>query len=105
MATVNVTLRIDETLKKKADELFSDLGLTFNSAITVFLRQAVREQQIPFTIKREIPNSATLTAIKEVEKMKKNPSKYQSYSDVDTMMKDILKWYTTSNQPLNSKKI
>ena len=91
MSTVNVTLRIDEALKKEADDLFSDLGLTFNSATTVFLRQAVREQQIPFTIKREIPNAKTLAAIKEVEEMKNQPSKYKSYSDVDEMMEDLLK--------------
>lgn len=91
MSTVNVTLRIDENLKKQADELFSDLGFTFNSATTVFLRQAVREQQIPFIIRREVPNAATLAVLKEVEDMKKNPSKYRSYSDVDEMMEDILK--------------
>lgn len=90
MSTVNVTLRIDESLKKQADDLFSDLGFTFNSATTVFLRQAVREQKIPFTIKREIPNAETLAAIKEVEDMKKNPSNYKSYSDVDSMMEDLL---------------
>ncbi len=90
MSTVNVTLRIDKTLKEQADELFSDLGLTFNSATTVFLRQAVREQKIPFTIKREIPNAVTLAAVKEVEEMKKNPSEYKSYSDVDAMMDDLI---------------
>ena len=90
MSTVNVTLRIDENLKKQADDLFTDLGFTFNSATTVFLRQAVREQQIPFTIKREVPNAETLAAIKEVEEMKKNPSKYKSYNNVDDMMKDLL---------------
>ncbi|MCR5747413.1 MAG: type II toxin-antitoxin system RelB/DinJ family antitoxin [Lachnospiraceae bacterium] len=91
MGTVNVTLRIDDKLKKQADDLFSDLGLTFNSATTVFLRQAVREQQIPFKIKRETPDAATLAAINEVEKMKKNPSKYKSYSDVDEMMDELLR--------------
>ncbi len=91
MSTVNVTLRIDETLKKQADDLFSDLGLTFNSATTVFLRQAVREQQIPFAIKREVPNASTRAAIKEVEEMKKNPSKYKSYSNADEMIEDLLK--------------
>ena len=91
MSTVNVTLRIDEALKKQADDLFSDLGFTFNSATTVFLRQAVREQQIPLAIRRETPNAKTLAAIKEVGEMKKNPSKYKSYSDVDDMMEDLLK--------------
>lgn len=91
MGTVNVTLRVDEQLKKQADSLFSDLGLTFNSALTIFLKQSVREQQIPFILKREVPNTTTLKAIKEVEEMKNNPSKYKSYSDVDSMMEDLLK--------------
>lgn len=91
MGTVNVTLRIDEQLKNQADSLFSDLGLTFNSAMTIFLKQSVREQQIPFILKREVPNAATLKALKEVEDMKKNPSKHKAYSDVDSMMEDLLK--------------
>ena len=32
MATVNVTIRMDENLKKQADELFSDLGLSLSAA-------------------------------------------------------------------------
>jgi DNA-damage-inducible protein J len=52
MANINVTLRIDEQLKKQADELFSDFGLTFNAAMTMFVKQSVREQRIPFEITR-----------------------------------------------------
>lgn len=52
MNNVNVTLRIEEQLKKQAEELFSDFGLSFNAAITMFLKQAVREQRIPFEVTR-----------------------------------------------------
>lgn len=52
MAYVNVTFRLDSQLKKDADELFADLGLSLNSAITIFLKQSVREQRIPFEISR-----------------------------------------------------
>lgn len=52
MANINVTIRMDEQLKAQADELFSDLGLSLSSAITMFVKQAVREQRIPFEIKR-----------------------------------------------------
>ena len=57
MANINVTVRIDEDLKNQADELFDDLGLSFTSAINVFVRQAVREGRIPFEIRRDIPSS------------------------------------------------
>ncbi len=55
MANINVTIRMDEQLKVQAEELFSDLGLSLSSAITMFAKQAVREQRIPFEIKRTEP--------------------------------------------------
>ncbi len=50
MANVNVTIRMDSELKKQAETLFNDLGLNLSSAINIFIRQAVREQAIPFEI-------------------------------------------------------
>ncbi len=50
MASVNVTIRMDENDKKNAEKLFSDLGLTMNAAFNMFAKQAVREQSIPFKI-------------------------------------------------------
>ena len=91
MGTTNITMRIDEELKCQAEELFNDLGLNMTAAFTVFVRQAVREQRIPFTISREVPNEETQAAIEEVKMMKQNPSLYKGYTDVDEMMEDLLK--------------
>lgn len=60
MATVDYSIKIDTDLKQQAEELFASLGLTISSATNVFLRQAIREQGIPFPIRREIPNNETL---------------------------------------------
>ena len=68
MATVNVTIRMDETLKAQADELFSDFGLTLNAAFTMFAKQAVREQRIPFEITRNNVSLASDTAVASVSK-------------------------------------
>ena len=35
-------------------------------------------------------NDALREALREVEDMKKNPSKYQGYTDIDEMMRDLL---------------
>ena len=90
MATTNITMRMDEDLKAQAEELFADLGLNMTSAFTIFEKQAIREQQIPFMISREIPNEETLEAIEEVKRMKKDPSIGKSYTDVDEMMRELL---------------
>jgi DNA-damage-inducible protein J len=91
MTTTNVTIRMDEELKKQAEELFSDLGLSMTTALIAFTKQAVREQRIPFYISRNVPNAETIAAINEVEKMKLNPQAYKGYNDVDKMMKELLK--------------
>ncbi len=48
MAQVNI--RIDDTLKQQGERLFDDLGLTFSTAVSVFVKQAVREGGLPFAI-------------------------------------------------------
>ncbi len=90
MSNVNVTIRMDEALKKQADALFEELGFSLSTAFNVFVRQAVREQAIPFEISCNRPNSVTVEAIKEVERMKANPEIGKSYSDVSSMMEDLL---------------
>ena len=91
MATVDYSIKIDSDLKQQAEELFASLGLTISSATNVFLRQAIREQGIPFPIRIEIPNNETLEALNEVKLMKENPELGKTYTDVDEMLEDILK--------------
>lgn len=90
MESTNLTIRIDKELKKKAEELFSDLGLSLSTAFNIFIKQSIREQGIPFAITRDIPNAETLEAIEEVQRMKQNPSLGKSYTDIDEMMKELL---------------
>lgn len=68
MKNVNVTLRVDEDLKKQADALFSELGMNLTTAFNIFLRQSVREQRIPFQISKNVPNAVTLAAMDAAEK-------------------------------------
>ncbi|MCR4779064.1 MAG: hypothetical protein K5858_09480 [Lachnospiraceae bacterium] len=53
--------------------------------------ESIKNTQFPSVNSNDQPNAATLAALKEVEDMKKNPSKYKSYPDVDSMMEDLLK--------------
>ena len=68
MSTVNVTIRMDETLKQQADELFGDFGLSLSAALTMVAKQAVREQRIPFEITRNSISVAPDAALKAASK-------------------------------------
>lgn len=89
MAVSNITIRIDSELKKQGEELFDELGLSMTAAITSFIKQAVREQGMPFRLTRQ-GNLQTLRAFEEIEEMKKNPEAYKSYSNAEDMVADIL---------------
>ncbi len=82
MKNVNVTLRVDEDLKKQAEILFSELGLNLTTAFNIFLRQSVREQQIPFQVSMNVPNAVTLAAMNAAEKGEDLYGPYDSVSDL-----------------------
>ena len=66
MAQVNI--RIDDELKEEGDRLFRELGLSFSSAITLFVSQAVRERAIPFQVTARKLNNITLTSESSLSK-------------------------------------
>ena len=46
----NVNIRVDDTLKKKAEKIFSELGLSMSTATNVFYKQVVRYGGIQFDL-------------------------------------------------------
>ena len=89
MATTNLNIRIDEDIKKQAEEIFTALGLSTSAAFNIFAKTVVRERRIPFELTLNTPNVETLAAIKEVEEMKKNPALGKSYNSAAEMLDDI----------------
>ena len=82
--SVNMNIRMDETTKKQAQQLFAEFGLDMTTAINMFLKQSVREQRIPFELKVHVPNAET------IEEMKKSGNFGKTYQDVDKMFEELL---------------
>lgn len=91
MAKVSTNINLDPNLKKSAQELFYDLGLDLTTAVTLFLKQSVMLQKIPFEIRRDNPNLETIAAMNEFYEMKKHPRDYKKYSSFKDAMDDVLK--------------
>ena len=47
---INVNIRMDKEIKEQADVLFCNLGFNLTTAVNAFVRQAIRDQAIPFQI-------------------------------------------------------
>lgn len=90
MAKVSTNISLDADLKRSAQELLKDLGMDLTTAVTIFLRQAVREQAMPFAIKRNTPNAQTIAAIEEYEEMQAHPEEYKRYATFKEAMEDVL---------------
>ena len=90
MAKVSTNISLDPELKKSAQELFSDLGMDLTTAVTLFLRQAVREQGMPFAVTRAVPNAETRAALEEYAAMRNNPEQYKRYDSFSELMGEVL---------------
>jgi DNA-damage-inducible protein J len=63
--TAYLNARIDQNLKAEAETVFEKIGLTSSQAITLFYKQVALQQGLPFQVR--VPNSETLTALREAE--------------------------------------
>ena len=51
----NVNIRVEDSLKKRAENIFSELGMSMSTATNVFYRQVVRHGGIPFDLRLTDP--------------------------------------------------
>lgn len=90
MKKVSTNISIDADVKIKAQELFEDLGIDLSTAINLFLKQSIRENAIPFSVCREIPNADTIAAMKEADEMEKHPEQYKRYSSFAEILDEVI---------------
>ena len=105
MAKVATNISIDEDIKPSAQAMLAEFGLDLSTAVNMFLRQMLREKAIPFEIRKDVPNATTLSAIQEVEEMEKHPELSKTYTSVDDLMEDLLKWNMILEKHHSLKKI
>lgn len=66
--TTSMTIRLDSSVKKQAQKIYSELGIDMTTAINVFLRQSIRSKGFPFDVNLETPNRKTVMAMEETER-------------------------------------
>lgn len=104
MPTTNLNIRTDKEIKDQTEKIFAELGLNMTTAINMFLRCTIRESGIPFDLKLEVPNDITVNAIKEGEKILKDPTAPR-YSSINDLKNALGQRSIIFNLLLNLKKI
>ena len=84
-----ISIRIDDNVKKEAENVCKDIGISLSSAINIYLKRIGRERRIPFELTAEIPNAKTLAAMKETEEILTHPENYKSYSSCEEILKEV----------------
>jgi DNA-damage-inducible protein J len=81
--TAVISARIDPALKRNAERIFGELGLTTSQAITLFYRQVDLQRGLPFSVK--IPNEVTKKALEDA-KARRN---LESFDSIDDLYEDL----------------
>jgi DNA-damage-inducible protein J len=68
----NLNIRVDDAAKQQAEAVFAELGLSLSTATTVFLKQAIRCNGIPFDVRLDPFYSAANMAVLREETKKAN---------------------------------
>ena len=58
-----IRARVEPDLKRQAEELFSELGLSTTEAITLFYKQVTVHRGLPFDVR--VPNTETIEALQQ----------------------------------------
>ena len=70
MPKTTLNLRIDSNIKKQAEKVVDELGISMSAAIVLYLKAIVRENGIPFDMKVRKPETAEAPKAKTKKKAK-----------------------------------
>ena len=85
-----ISFKIEEEIKKEAEKLFSEIGMTVEEALNIFIKRSVKEKRIPFEIRLDVSNKEDNLEFIYVEALKSLIKKgYTNDEIVEEFEKDI----------------
>ena len=88
MQTTHINIRSDIETKSKAQEIFASLGLDMSTAINLFLRQTVRQNDMPFVLSTNVkPRNKSRTEMFGCLR-----GEYKITDDFDTPLDDFIEY-------------
>lgn len=84
--TDTLHIRVEPSVKIKAEETLNDLGLSITEAVNVFLNQVILHDGIPFKIEKPRYNKETIQAMEDV---KNGTNLSKAFDSVDEMFEEL----------------
>jgi len=78
MNTTVINIKTDLKVKREAQKIAADLGLTLSGTINGFLKQFIRNKAVFFTLQEGIPSDYLAESLKESTKERNNKN-YHSF--------------------------
>ena len=69
MKTANYNIRLDPTVKAKAEKTYAEFGLNLSEAINVFLHMSIKRAGFPFEVRNPKLSAETILAMQETEQI------------------------------------
>ena len=82
-----ITVKTDPETKKVVKNLFATMGLSVSEAVNLFFTKSISENKLPFKAKKERIDQLRMSALKEIEEMKKHPENFKSYDTLEELFK------------------
>jgi len=86
MNSTVINIKTDIKVKKEAQKIAADLGLSLSGAINGFLKQLIRDKTILFTLNENKPSDYLLSSIKESRDERKKGN-FHSFKDTQSALK------------------
>lgn len=88
--TAVINVRTEPELKAEVEALYKGMGVSLSDAINMFLYKSLDYRGLPFELRREIPNTETLAAMREADDIASGKLPAKSYASFKDLLSDTL---------------
>jgi len=86
--TASLNIRLNPEVKKTAETVYAQYGLSLTEAVTVFIHQSCNIGGLPFDLRPSRPNVESLLAIAEANRISRDSS-VKGHRDMNALFEEL----------------
>ena len=89
MKGVNVTVRLDEDIKREFDSFCDNVGINITTAFNMFIRATLRTRELPFSVSDVRPTSSNAILGRGIEALRESQAHAKAIGNSEMTLDDI----------------